>query len=1834
MSEQYKILLGTELNTSDLKNDINALDNKYKLKLGVDVKVDDIRKRISEYNKNTNNAKLKLKVNLDTDDIKKQIKQLSVGGIDSGKKMSIPINTQSLEASFKEVKTIITDIRNAIGAIDNNGDIKSLVSSINQMASALGKAENESDSLVKSLSALSKKDFGVNIGLGLNKKGNNNMVAYGRQARKQVIPQLEAQIKELEGLFGGQQATMRKLTQHGKNVGFDIFADFEDFNSDSAIKKMEAMEKYIGSLKKLASIDNVSLDGFNTKFSKTASELIDDIAGVDTAVDKASDIPEKLKNIFGSGVNADNLNIQLDDIVSNLNEIKTVLQGLSSGNPLGDLTQSFDRLSGSIENLLKNAEKVKGVLNSGVSSVGVNTGSVSGVNVSNKIEHVSDVSTSTVIKNEKKKQEAYKATTDTVMYHAGIVSKLNKAETNGRFYGSNRGTGYFGTGHYFVDSATKHQLDNSPSYKNLPYTSIDISQYDNLFKVTSDEIGYELHKFLKNLTRFTQGADDFSVDELFSQFKNVFGDAVMDVKEFGSKMEQLKSFMSKSNFYDRSDSVSTQFMKSLGYGGVDTRGTRLADTEYGTVIYDLKEESVLQANITDELQKQGQMLEKINYEKGQVFDKDTDAKIQSKLDEEAKRKEIADEFERSFDTSNLDKANDDLINIKNRIDDINEVINEFKYNLDNLDQAYEDDMNLMKSLGFDDDDDDFLLLYDEDEWKEAHSEIYKSNIEKLSAERAELEAQASALEEVRNKESQLANEAYERAKQTVEQRRLEAQAIKQVSDATDSIGTNTGLEKVENDFREIVSVASNLDDVIDQEVLGLMEAFSIAGDKGSNAFNEIRQALVECRNELQVLKNADIGIDEEVFDTSRAVDKVTNAIANQHKVVNNLGDEYIKLADYITDFNSKNAKIHIPDFIKQEQGDDYKSNKSGLGVAFTTGKGQDFADFITELNGNLGETIDLTKGEAEAFDELVRKATLGKQQREAQGKTEKYFAPRLSTDEVLEQNGISKEEIYANVMSIVDVVDSAEQQTAQASTQATNVVAQNEERKQQAYQETANIIQSVSKQTSLVRGNVDFEQVFNSGNQSAKEAQKYFEALLKEEKAVVSVKENFDKSLGNSGELKSFTVDIQRATGEVEKLHYAMSSADNDNRFLYQGASVSDRNIEKQTEARIKSADRLQTKLEEIRTKYKDMGSAKPIKDSDHINALDKQYRKVEKAIDGVRNADNTMSASAISNAEKQKSILENMVREYRNAETIATSLRSKDIGTVKATYGSDLDVLIQKMKDAGVYTSGFEKGAENLRTVLADATDPSGLVSFLNGFDKLEAGYKRVAQTAKSLTQTKLHGQKASGIESEIKGWQRINPEINKFEAEIDGAKVSVQSLLNELGQVKTKSDFQIAEGNFRAFRKAAESAGIALTETDADFNRLKSLAKEINSIEFKIAGLDASKNEAEINELTISLNRLHKEYENLFATTSKNLSGSQVSQLDDIFEKAGDKLRQLDAQIADTKAKLAKGIRADIELGNFDNEIDAMRVKFNSLSDANDELRCSYNATEDAYTAMMNVAKTNTGDEVADRERLIQAEKEYAAALEKTNNLIKQQARADKIANDAEKLADKKTALKLDMANYLKDNSRAAKEFGDEIRRLSSLLDNVNIDDIGVNKISRTFKNLTKEIKNAGKDGLTVFDRLKSKAKEYMTYLSAAEVFMWIEQGMREMFNTVKEIDTAMTGLYRVTDLTASQYDVLFNNMIDSAKEYGATLNDIINATTDWVRAGFEADTALGLAEVTTMYQHISDLDYDTAAENLITAYNGFKDELNGAFDGDQVAAVNYIADIFNELDKRNCP
>lgn len=542
-----------------------------------------------------------------------------------------------------------------------------------------------------------------------------------------------------------KQVQDRLDTVEGKEYKIKLNVDEKKLSSviSNLEKMLDSLGKGTGDFKQFENL------------SKELSNIVSEVQSLSKAFGKVDD--SSAKTLLSSIQNIDKSLSELSQNILNVNKNMSNMGGNTSGavKQVENITNESKKAASALEDVAKAQEKVNG------QKTNISSDISSQVKVSNGI-------TDQIVANEKKKQEAYKATTETVMYHAGVISKLNKAETNGRFYGSDRGTGYFGTGHYFVDSNTKHELDNNSSYSSLPYTSIDISKYDNLFKATSDEVADALHTFLKNLTKFTQGSDSFEVSELFSQFQKVFGETTMDMQEFDAKLSQLKAYMQSSNMSDRGDSVSTQFMKSLGYGGVDTRGTKYADTRYGTVIYDLKEESVLQANITDELQKQGQMLEKITYEKGQVFDKSEDTRIQGILDQQAKAKEIETEFNKIFDSTNLNTYNSELDSVNQKLTENESIINNCKSAIETAD---EDAKRFAKEMA------EFDLHMSDEEIAETANKNkveYQERIEELSKEQSLLKDRKQEIESNLDAEYKLANAARERATATVEDRMKDA----------------------------------------------------------------------------------------------------------------------------------------------------------------------------------------------------------------------------------------------------------------------------------------------------------------------------------------------------------------------------------------------------------------------------------------------------------------------------------------------------------------------------------------------------------------------------------------------------------------------------------------------------------------------------------------------------------------------------------------------------------------------------------------------------------------------------------------------------------------------------------------------------------------------------------------------------------------------------------------------------------------------------------------------------------------------------------------------------
>ena len=261
------------------------------------------------------------------------------------------------------------------------------------------------------------------------------------------------------------------------------------------------------------------------------------------------------------------------------------------------------------------------------------------------------------------------------MYHAGkFRDNGRKAESLGQLY-PGRGTGFYGTGTYGVDLGHINELGYSGTYNSRPWSIIDTSMY-NLFDATEDEMAWSLHRFLKSLTDKIYGVKGGEkINSLYKEFNKIFSDnaVITTYDEFKNVVQEIATYVSENKdsypaFYDM-DSAPTMFMKKLGYDGINTLGSRYANTEYGTVIYELKEESIICKEITDELYKQKILAGNI----GEVIAQNT-----SKLQKEVNKSQKTSSIEKQVESAQ--RLQDEIAKTAHSIQDVGVLLGEFQKN--------------------------------------------------------------------------------------------------------------------------------------------------------------------------------------------------------------------------------------------------------------------------------------------------------------------------------------------------------------------------------------------------------------------------------------------------------------------------------------------------------------------------------------------------------------------------------------------------------------------------------------------------------------------------------------------------------------------------------------------------------------------------------------------------------------------------------------------------------------------------------------------------------------------------------------------------------------------------------------------------------------------------------------------------------------------------------------------------------------------------------------------------------------------------------------------------
>lgn len=176
-------------------------------------------------------------------------------------------------------------------------------------------------------------------------------------------------------------------------------------------------------------------------------------------------------------------------------------------------------------------------------------------------------------------------------------------------------------------------------------------------------------------------------------------------------------------------------------------------------------------------------------------------------------------------------------------------------------------------------------------------------------------------------------------------------------------------------------------------------------------------------------------------------------------------------------------------------------------------------------------------------------------------------------------------------------------------------------------------------------------------------------------------------------------------------------------------------------------------------------------------------------------------------------------------------------------------------------------------------------------------------------------------------------------------------------------------------------------------------------------------------------------------------------------------------------------------------------------------------------------------------------------------------------------------------------------------------------------VKKYSRELEVNSAIIRRNGDDHLTAFGKIGRAIKTHLTTLTATASIGSIMRYIRQMVDAVREIDTAMTELRKVTDETDSRYERFLDNAATRAKNLSATISDTVSATAEFARLGLSIDQAEKAADAAIVYKAVGDdiASINDAAESIISTMKAF-----GIEAGDAMS----IVDKFNKVGKELCP
>lgn len=508
--------------------------------------------------------------------------------------------------------------------------------------------------------------------------------------------------------------------------------------------------------------------------------------------------------------------------------------------------------------------------------------------------------------------------------------------------------------------------------------------------------------------------------------------------------------------------------------------------------------------------------------------------------------------------------------------------------------------------------------------------------------------------------------------------------------------------------------------------------------------------------------------------------------------------------------------------------------------------------------------------------------------------------------------------------------------------------------------------------------------------------------------------------------------------------------------------------------------------------------------------------------------------------------------------------------------------------------------------------------------------------------------------------------PGTYQYDVEI---KSNVAKLLSDMKQVQDRLDtvegkeykikLNVDEKKLSSVISNLEKMLDSLSKGTGDFKQFENLSKELSNIVSEVQSLSKAFGKVDdsgAKTLLSSIQNIDKSLSELsqnILNVNKNMSnmggntGGTVKQVENISNAYQDTTKEAE-KLADAQSKIGQktnissasteSVTNSIKEENNVLEQNTQKVKENTRAkeqNANinlnkyDKRLDSYNGKVDKYQATID--RFNDGgwtsktylenvqavkNAVKEYETLLNELKGKDASLVTSDDISKLDEYEKKIKDTIATVTNMSASEKgynfvsgqkeLDKIHkLLNENSKMSTEAKAKIKAYYAEIESGN-PSMSLDKIHGEILKIYNAEVEAGRAGRTLWDTLKNSGFHQIAAQMAGMVGVYdvINLG-KEGFNVVRELNTALTEMRKVSDETVQNLKDYQATTFDTADAVGTTAKQIQNSTADWMRLGESMNQAAESAKDANVLLNVSEFEgIDEATESLVSMSQAYKD------------------------------